>query len=153
GTAAGLRLWKLDGLTQSVVLDEPAGVYERAIAFDPVHPMFAVGHANGFVSIYHTETGERVQRIEVGVAPQILAFHPRDGRLAVACGNAVRIFGFNSPEKPQVLYHADKVTWTTGLAWHPDGRRLATAGNDRQIHIWDAAEGVELMKPWAGHSG
>jgi WD40 repeat protein len=50
------------------------------------------------------------------------------------------------------LRHAEGITWTTGLAWHPDGRRLATACNDRKIHLWDAESANEVMAPWAGHS-
>jgi WD40 repeat protein/serine/threonine protein kinase/tetratricopeptide (TPR) repeat protein len=30
-------------------------------------------------------------------------------------------------------------------AFHPGGRRLATAGNDRQLRLWDVASGLELL--------
>jgi serine/threonine protein kinase/WD40 repeat protein/tetratricopeptide (TPR) repeat protein len=150
GTARELRLWKLDDPAPSVVLDEPAGLYEHALAFDPAGRYLAVGHGDRSVSVYEPETGRHVGRIAIGTPPQNLAFHPRDGRLAVACGNAVRIFDLPAGKESRVLRHVDKVKWISGLAWHPDGRRLATACDDHQMHIWDADTGVEVMTPWTG---
>ena len=36
------------------------------------------------------------------------------------------------------------------MAFFPDGRRAATAGSDRLVHIWDVAQGTELAA-WKGH--
>jgi hypothetical protein len=32
-----------------------------------------------------------------------------------------------------------------GLAWHPGGKRLATAGNDHSVRLWDADSGEEVL--------
>jgi WD40 repeat protein len=77
-----------------------------------------------------------------------LAFHPRDDRLAVACHNVVQLFDSDSGEELPALRHPAEVT---SLAWHPDGRRLATGCSDRKIHLWDTQSAVEVMPPWPGH--
>jgi serine/threonine protein kinase/WD40 repeat protein len=151
GIAGGLRVWRVDGPLPVVVLDECAGVRESALAFDATGRYLAVGHPDRSVSVYEADNGRRVQRFPLKVAAQIVAFHPRDDRLAVACGNAVRIFEVRSGKEVQELRHPKGVAWISGLAWHPDGRRLATAADDSLIHIWDAAHGVEVMTPWAEH--
>jgi WD40 repeat protein len=40
--------------------------------------------------------------------------------------------------------------WPTGLAWHPDGKRLAAGGSDYQVYLWNADTG-ELQAVLKGH--
>src|SRR5207248_9266658 len=126
-----------------------------AVAFSPSGRRLAVGQTDGSVNIYETQSGRREHRIQLDVTSQILAFHPTDSRLAIACGNGVRIYdlgdGGEGPRLPssRVLAYPEKGTWITGLAWHPDGRKLATAGDDRLIRIWDVERG-EILSRWAG---
>jgi hypothetical protein len=49
GTAAGVRVWKLDSAEPEVVLDEPAGMYESALAFRSDGRQLAIGHADSSV--------------------------------------------------------------------------------------------------------
>jgi WD40 repeat protein len=147
---AGVRVWKLDGPEPAVLpLDEPAGINEGAIAFHPNDRQLAIGHSDRTVSVYDLATGRRVQRLAVSAAPFHLAFHPHDGRLAVACGNAVQLFDAHAGRELLALRHPARVTW---MAWHPDGRRLAAGCNDRKIHLWDTETATEVMPPWTGHT-
>ena len=147
--AGGVQVWKVNG-PESVVLEpEPPGIYERALAFHPSGGQLAVGHADQSVSVYDLATGRRVQRQAVSAAPFMLAFHPRDHRLAVACGNAVQLFDTDTGKELPGLPHPAAVTY---LSWHPDGHRLATGCNDRKIHLWDTQTATEVMSPWTGHT-
>jgi serine/threonine protein kinase/WD40 repeat protein len=151
GQAGVLRVVRLDGPTLGVLLDDPGGWNQMAAAFRADGKQLAVGHADGFVTIYELETGQRLRRLHLGAAPQTLAFHPRDGRLAAACGNVVRLFDVDAERELPALRHGNDVGWIHGLAWHPDGRRLAAGGDDRKIHVWDTETATEIMRPWEGH--
>jgi WD40 repeat protein len=40
------------------------------------------------------------------------------------------------------IVHSSNLIW---VDWHPDGRRLLTAGHDDQILVWDAETGLQLL--------
>ena len=42
-------------------------------------------------------------------------------------------------------------TQQRAVAWSPDGSKLATAGTDRAVHMWEAATGNELLS-MQGHT-
>jgi WD40 repeat protein len=153
-TAAAFRVWKLDDPKPELVLDEAATVFEDAVAFRPGSRHLAVGHADKSVSIYDLGTRQCVRRLQLETIPDSLAFHPKkdDGRLAVACGNVVRIFDVDQGQERTPLRHPEEVTWTARLAWHPGGRRLATACGDRKIYLWDVETAAPLTLPWKGHT-
>jgi serine/threonine protein kinase/WD40 repeat protein len=150
GVSRNCRVWQIDGSAPSLRLDDPSGVHEAAIAFRPDCRRLAIGHADGTVSLYDLETGRTCPRWKLGTAPHTLAFHPKDGRLAAACGNTVRIWDSTSGAELPPLRHPERVTWITGVAWHPQGKRLATSSNDFRIHVWDVDDAVEIMAPWTG---
>jgi WD40 repeat protein len=41
----------------------------------------------------------------------------------------------------------------TGLAWHPDGRHLASCGRDTTVRVWDAAAGKLVSELGKGRGG
>jgi serine/threonine protein kinase/WD40 repeat protein len=154
GPTAAFRVWKVDGPEPELILDEKKTVYEFAVAFRPGGRHLAVGHADKSVSVYDLGMRQFIRRLSLDTAPQNLAFHPNpaDGRLAVACGNAVRIFDVDQGQECTPLRHPPEVIWTTGLAWHPGGRRLATACGDLKIYLWDVDTATQRTLPWEGHT-
>jgi WD40 repeat protein len=144
--AHGLRVWKLDAPEPTVLLDEPAGKYGWAVTFHTKHPWLAVGHADATASIYDLATGHRLKRLKLGSPPMNLAFHPTSGLLAVACGNVVRVVDTDSGRELPALHHPEKVEQILGMAWHPDGRILATGCMpDYRIRFWDTETGNMIM--------
>jgi eukaryotic-like serine/threonine-protein kinase len=150
---AGLRVWRLAEPSPTVVLDE-VNVHLSTVAFRSDSQQLAFGQSDGSVSVYDLTAGQLIQRIELGGAPAHLAFHPRDQRLAIARGNAVRIFDIATGRELAALVHNADATWTNSVAWHPDGRRLAAACNDRKVHLWDTDANSESIAPLVhGHEG
>jgi WD40 repeat protein/tetratricopeptide (TPR) repeat protein len=138
------RVWRIDGPAPVRVLDDPEGPYQFATAFRPDSKQVAFGHVDGTVSIYDTETGQRLRRLgPVPSAITIVAYHPRLPRLAVANHSEVFIWDVETGQRLLRLHTAVGATW---LAWHPRGHRLAIGGEGIQLH--DADTGKVLTQPW-----
>jgi eukaryotic-like serine/threonine-protein kinase len=153
GTAGGVRVWKLDGPEPTVLLDEPLGMHENALAFHGDGRRLAIGHADRTISVYDLETGKPLRRMKIGKMANALAFHPRDNRLAAACYSDIRLLDVDSGKELSSLRDKKIDSWQFSLAWHPDGRRLAATSNDRKIHIWDTETAAEAVTPLEGHLG
>src|SRR4029077_928204 len=84
-------------------------------------------------------TGQELKRWRLPSRAITLAFHPQDGRLAV---------GYYSSRVASVYDAASGAPLTDlpvgemrsqVVAWHPDGERMAVAGSDPRIQIWNVA--------------
>jgi WD40 repeat protein len=87
-------------------------------------------------------------RGETAEGTTVLAFSADGSRAAVLDGQTGVVTIENDagppgegPNAPRAL-HARNVV---GASFNPDGRRLATAGMDRSVMIWDTATGKELL--------
>jgi hypothetical protein len=131
-----------------------------ALAFDPRGNWLAValGEAgkNGDVQLFQLG-GIRASTPLVTItghkdAIYAMAFAPDGSHLATAgYDRVVQVWPlpFQFPEKPVVLNKPDRTLKdhsdaVYALAWHPDGKLLASASADRSVKVWDAATGKRL---------
>jgi serine/threonine protein kinase/WD40 repeat protein len=156
GTGTAFTVWKLDwqraGLAPTAFPTErvTSGLYGPA--FTPDSQRLAVVRADRLVDIFDLETGQLVRHLATDDPIYSLAFHPGGETLAVSSGADVLLFEVATGRQCQRLRHPDGVTRVTGLAWHPAGRRLLAACDDRKIHVWDAEAAREAMPPWRGQA-
>jgi serine/threonine protein kinase/WD40 repeat protein/tetratricopeptide (TPR) repeat protein len=145
--AVPVCLWRVDTPQPRLVREDRDGVHEEAKAFRPDSRQVAFGHADGAVTIYDTETGERIRRLAPGPGPVFcLAFHPRLPRLAVACGREVGLWDVGRGVRLHRLVQPGTVY---GLDWHPRGHRLVVSCAAGR-RLWDAESGRPLTGTWEG---
>ena len=124
-----------------VLREEPRQCW--ATAFSPDSRHLAVGQQNSALR-FDLATGQEINRWVLRSKAYTLAFHPDNRSLAVG------YFGGSVAS----VYDAAKGTLLTDLpvgsmtrqvvAWHPDGLRLAVAGSDPRIQIWDVTRQRKL---------
>jgi WD40 repeat protein/tRNA A-37 threonylcarbamoyl transferase component Bud32 len=148
-----LTLYRVDGAAAEKVLTDATGRETWAVAFSPDSRFLAVGHVeDGSVAVHDLQSARQtreVPRLRTKLRPHQLAFRPAQPpgqtHLAVAGGRVVRVFDVEGCQavSPDIS-HGRGVNW---IAWHPDGRTLATACDDLHLHLWDVDTGKPLLPP------
>jgi WD40 repeat protein len=153
-----VQLWDADAGREIRTLGgHTAGVFD--VAFSPEGRYLASACADGIVRIWDITDPSREARKLPEHAGHVrrVVFLPPDGRrLATAGGMSITAPGgipvpfgevkiwdlATERELHNLLGHTDRVR---GLASSPDGRRLATASDDRTIKLWDTTTGEEVF--------
>jgi WD40 repeat protein/serine/threonine protein kinase len=80
-----------------------------------------------------------------------MAYHPKDGRLAIGCADhLVRIYDRLGSLTGVLVGHTARVD---EVAWSRDGQMLASGSDDKTIRLWDAASLLPVGAPLLGHKG
>jgi serine/threonine-protein kinase len=143
GIDGRVRVWDVNGSTaREVTTFTRPGTEFQSVAFAPDDAyLVAGGTTRGTAGVWrwdladgrHSEWGQ-YQGDKVGVPT--LAFAPDGKRLGAAIGPfvvAFKVSGRQAGTGEILKGHGGPVR---ALAWHPDGKRLASGGDSRNILIW-----------------
>jgi WD40 repeat protein len=152
-----IKLWDLT-TCQEVLTFGGHTLNPWAVAFSPDGRRIASAGLDKLIRVWDPATGQELLGLR-GHSDNVfsLAFSPEGYRLASAGGDGtVRIwdatpFAEKTQPTPRTLHV--RGNWVRGLAFAPDGRRIALASyrEDCTTQIWDARTG-EPIRTLAGHS-
>ncbi len=136
------------GRKRMIASFDPARVGEFRHAFSPDGSRLALyghGQPGGTmpVAIWRVATGVREECFPGRRTFQYLAFAPDGQGLFLGGDHDVSIWRPSPPESPETFAnHRDEV-WAVAFA--PDGRTVASGGDDQALRIWDPTTGRERL--------
>jgi RNA polymerase sigma factor (sigma-70 family) len=145
GAGRDITLW--DAATGKEIYQFPnKGDQPNSLAFSPDGKILATG--GSVCHLWDVATGKELRQLRNGR----VAFSP-DGKLVATASmragdNTVRLWDVaNGKEQLRVECGSSQVC---GLAYSPDGKRIASSDLDGTIHLWDLATGKEQHR-LSGH--
>jgi serine/threonine protein kinase/WD40 repeat protein len=136
GTGSKLRVWRVaDG--QLVMRAEPGKC--TGYAFSPDGRIVAVGQEKSVI-FFDLATGQEINRWSIPGQTSSLAYHPKGGQVAVGYANPGITSVYDVASGTVVAELPVDAIGNQTVAWHPDGERLAVAGSDPRIQIWNVAD-------------
>ena len=158
------RVWDVQTGNEILRLSHEGSV--RTVAFSPDGARLGTGSEDRTARIWDSHTGAELGRLSMDADISTLVFNADGTRVAAAGGDhTIAIWDGNSGHEPLKVAHRAGATslmlnfeaisvananevnrYMTGLAFSPDGNRLASAGIDGRAHIWDVQTGKDLVQ-------
>jgi WD40 repeat protein/tRNA A-37 threonylcarbamoyl transferase component Bud32 len=160
GTENELKLWEAEGLREVRTIQTPA----QELAFTPDSRVLYASATCARATPVHTWTRWDVAgrndlpalSVDLGVEPGFaIHYLSRDGKaLFLAQGGpyATYVRAIDTATGKEMFPRPGHVAPLNVVATSPDGRTLASAGEDRVIKVWDLAGG-RVLHSLAGHAG
>jgi eukaryotic-like serine/threonine-protein kinase len=150
-----VRIWDITTETSRSLAGHRKAVED--VAFSPDGSLIASASRDTTIRIWDAETGSLRATLPHARPVFSVAFHPEGRMLASSTGDVVDIARgdltlWDVASARVVQARSALGAMLTKVRFSPDGRRLATAGWDRVVRIWDATTLNELI-PLTGHAG
>jgi len=133
-TESGEKIVQLNGLKDQI----------ESLAWSPDGKTIATGGAQA--QLWDVESGNLV--LNLAGHGNGLAWSPADDSLAIVAGGDVRICRSRSTKVERHLYGSKGRLRI--VAWSPDGKMLAAAGDDQKVYLWNMETG-RLSDAYADH--
>ncbi|MFD8105338.1 caspase, EACC1-associated type [Streptomyces microflavus] len=154
-----VHVWDLtDGRLVTTLRAHGKGI--TGLSFHPHGSLLATSSKDGTAVLWNCSTWERVKTVDQhsGVCNGVV-FHP-EGNLIATCGrdNVGRVLDIRSGEAVSAFPHQGfpirrdgHPGEVLGVAFHPRGKIIATAGQDKRLRLWDLPTG-QLLRTNTLHS-
>ncbi|MHC5111460.1 MAG: protein kinase domain-containing protein [Planctomycetota bacterium] len=145
-----VKLWKNAPREDIAALAGHTGLIP-SVSFSPDGKHLASASLDGTVKIWDIQEHSEVRTLDAGAwRMHAVAYHPNGNQLAGGASDGAVVWNAANGEK--VLELKKQSAGVLGLAYSPDGKRLATASPDRTVMLWDAQNG-EHLATLSGHAG
>jgi len=147
-------VWIVDADTGTKLLSlPPEDSTTMDVQFSPDGSWLAVGTIKGTLKMFDSSSGKKL--LEFSASPkgiQRIAFSPKGDHIALAEQNGASVWdAMTGKQLFPYKGHGDGAR-LSGITFSPDGKWIASAGNDATIQVWNSETGEKIFT-LVGHTG